>query len=275
MTDYVPVPDAEGINAPRDKNALRDILILIGGFFTALFILIYMTGFVTEIIVSRVSLETEIKWFQKLSSSQFKSEGSAETIDAIKHIHQKVQSFVAFPVSLSVTCDEEVNAYALPGGRIVLTSGLLQALKTENALIFVIGHEIGHFVNRDHLRGFGRQAAIGIVMSALGLGTDFSGFNYFGQMPMRYFQQHQESEADQYALKLVRSIYGHTKGSDEFFAFISQKESPTAKIFSSWVSTHPPTDERLRLVQSSYNSEVSHPLVGLAKPLQDMSFCNR
>ncbi len=57
------------------------------------------------------------------------------------------------------------------GGHILLFQGLLDILKTENSLSFVIGHELGHFKNRDHLRGLGR----GIVLTALS--ATFTGAN--------------------------------------------------------------------------------------------------
>ena len=65
--------------------------------------------------------------------------------------------------------EQSPNAFALPGGWIGVTTGLLAEVDSENELAFVLGHEIGHFRNRDHLKGLGRGLALGIVLSAVGL----------------------------------------------------------------------------------------------------------
>ena len=56
----------------------------------------------------------------------------------------------------------------------MVSTGLLEQTASENELAFVVGHEIGHFRNRDHLRGLGRGVAFGLVLAALstsGAGT--------------------------------------------------------------------------------------------------------
>ena len=48
--------------------------------------------------------------------------------------------------------------------------GLLENVESENELAFVLGHELGHFRNRDHLRGLGRGIAFSLVLVAGGRG---------------------------------------------------------------------------------------------------------
>jgi Zn-dependent protease with chaperone function len=60
---------------------------------------------------------------------------------------------------------DAVNAMAVPGGKMVVFSGLLDSLSSTNGLMFVLAHEVGHFKNRDHLRLMGR----GIVLSILAM----------------------------------------------------------------------------------------------------------
>lgn len=66
-----------------------------------------------------------------------------------------------------------INAMALPGGHIVVFSGLLDKVSSENELTFVLAHEMGHYAHRDHLRGLGRGLAL-MALSALLLGPDSS-----------------------------------------------------------------------------------------------------
>ncbi|MCA9771470.1 MAG: M48 family metallopeptidase, partial [Myxococcales bacterium] len=70
---------------------------------------------------------------------------------------------------VSVIDAPEPNAMAMPGGRILVTQGLLDRVESENELASVLGHELGHFHGRDHLRGLGRSA--GIALLSVGLGA--------------------------------------------------------------------------------------------------------
>ena len=56
--------------------------------------------------------------------------------------------------------DKTVNALAIPGDRVIIYQGLLTEVQSENELMMVLGHELGHFANRDHLRGLSRQILI-------------------------------------------------------------------------------------------------------------------
>ena len=66
-----------------------------------------------------------------------------------------------------------VNAFALPGGRVVLFRGLIDAAETPDEIAGVFAHEIGHVVNRDPARGALRSAgSIGVLGLLFG---DFAG----------------------------------------------------------------------------------------------------
>jgi Zn-dependent protease with chaperone function len=63
--------------------------------------------------------------------------------------------------------DPRINAMALPGGNIVVFSALIKETGSENELAFVLAHELGHFANRDHLRGLGRRLLLLTASAAL------------------------------------------------------------------------------------------------------------
>ena len=126
-----------------------------------------------------------------------------------------------FPLRVSIADDFTPNAFALPGGRIIVTEGLLGSVESESELALVLGHEIGHFEQRDHLRGLGRGLALGLV----GLGLELGGAG--GAMSLvegaigfadRHFDRDQESGADRFGLGLVWSEYGDVSGATDFFA---------------------------------------------------------
>lgn len=78
-----------------------------------------------------------------------------------------------YPLTVHVLDHQMVNAFALPGGRIVFFRGLIEAAKHPDEVAAVFAHEIGHVVNRDPARGALRSAgSIGVLGLIFG---DFAG----------------------------------------------------------------------------------------------------
>jgi predicted Zn-dependent protease len=143
-----------------------------------------------------------------------------------------------------------VNAAAIPGDRVLIYAGLLKQMQSENELMMVLGHELGHFVNRDHLRGLGRSLVIQLVLSAFFGDTGslqsiaLSGIAALGQAQ---FSQGQEKEADEVGLKLLYGAYGQASGATDFFARMSQKEGAGSKL--DILATHPPSKQRIEALE--------------------------
>jgi Zn-dependent protease with chaperone function len=100
---------------------------------------------------------------------------------------------------------------ALPGGGVVVTSGLLDILETEEELMFVLGHELGHFVHRDHLRGMGRAIVVQLLLGMMSLttGVDASlGLEIaFGAMTSAHSRE-QEVHADAVGAEVLATLKG-------------------------------------------------------------------
>ena len=141
--------------------------------------------------------------------------------------------------------DATVNAMALPGDVVVIYRGLLKEVKSENELMMVLGHELGHFAHRDHLRGLGRGLILRIVLAYFmgdvgGLqSAAVSGLQVISQSQ---FSQSQEREADEFGLTLLYDTYGHVAGATDFFARLSEKSGGNL----AFLSTHPVPEKRVR-----------------------------
>jgi predicted Zn-dependent protease len=246
MNDYVPKPDLEGINAPEKENHLKDVTILVVGFLAIISALYFSLGFISDSILSRLSLETEIKWF----GGGFTKETKATPSPELKNLVERINQFVDFPLNVSVMCSKEKNAFAFLGGRVFVTSGLIESLKSENALAFVIGHEIGHIVNRDNLKGMGRAVLMQLGAGLMGF-SESQGVSSISSMLTLKFGREAEESADKYGLNLLRKLYGHTNGAEEFFAMMAKDESSIERTLSRFASTHPPSADRLEKVKAS------------------------
>jgi len=136
------------------------------------------------------------------------------------------------------------NAMALPGGLIVVTAGLLDQVESENEFAFVLGHELGHFKNRDHMRALGRGLVLAIFFTAIS-GDDVAGIGIkTADLALRGFSRRQETEADRFGLMVVNAEYGHV---DEAWRLFERWDVRDNKFtgFVTYLSTHPETGERI------------------------------
>ncbi len=212
--------------------------------------LYFIIGFTVDFFVSRISFETEAKIFQQYQLPVPGHEGAGnkkhiETAGAILGKLRTSPRVPPLPYQLVLVEHEMPNAFAFPGGRIGVTTGLLDVLKDDIEIAFVIGHELGHFNNRDHLQGMGR--AIGFrIITAIIFGSG-SGAESFGDMIdfviQRGYSQDREKQADRFGLELVHSVYGQVDGVDRLFQIL--REERDLPEWAYMFSTHPSPDERI------------------------------
>jgi predicted Zn-dependent protease len=82
------------------------------------------------------------------------------------------------PWHFAVNDSDHVNAFAAPGGNIIITRGMMRLLRNESELAGVIGHEVVHVVNKHHLSAIRKNAFMGLLgqgVSAAAQGTRSQG----------------------------------------------------------------------------------------------------
>jgi Zn-dependent protease with chaperone function len=148
---------------------------------------------------------------------------------------------------LVVIDEEDLNAFALPGGTIAVTRGLLASAESENELAFVLGHELGHFAGRDHLRAIGRGLILGFALRAvIGAGAgDAAVPKLASELASRGFARDQERDADAFALRLLAAEYGHVAGADAFFRRLPDAHAGLGTRAAAWLATHPVSESRI------------------------------
>ena len=158
-----------------------------------------------------------------------------------------------------------VNAMALPGGHIVLYRGLLDRVESENELAMILGHELGHFAERHHLKGLGRGLVL-LVLSATLLG-DQNGITQFLRNSLAKvesrFSRRQEQQVDEFSLHLLQKTYDHVAGATDFFERI-QKEEPEGPL-AYFFASHPSPVNRVAFLNELIAS--AHYPIGEKTPL--------
>ena len=142
---------------------------------------------------------------------------------------------------------DTVNAFALPGGFIVLFRGLLAATPRAETLAGVLAHGVQHVVHRHATRALLEHASTGLLIGALS--GDVSGILAYGLESartlgvLRYSRQHEE-EADAAGLRLLVAAEIDPRGMIEFLEQLRQEhgDGPGALRY---LSTHPVPSARI------------------------------
>ncbi len=150
--------------------------------------------------------------------------------------------------------DPVVNAFALPGGFVYVTRGILPYLQSEGALALVMGHEVGHVTARHGAQRLTRQQllGLGIGISTL-LGERFALVTGLasagGQLLMLGYGRDDERQSDQLGVTYgTRAGFDTTDGA-AFFDTLA-KLSGDRGVLPSWTSTHPDPGERSESVRA-------------------------
>ena len=158
--------------------------------------------------------------------------------------------------------DEQVNAFALPGGKIGVYTGLLEVAKNQHQLAAVIGHEVGHVIaehgnermSQSTLINLGTQAVgqvlaanevaqSGPIMAAIGLGMQVG-----VQLP---FSRTHESEADVIGLELMAKSGFNPRQSVDLWQNMDKASSGNRPL--ELLSTHPSPQSRIKNLQAHMN----------------------
>ncbi len=157
------------------------------------------------------------------------------------------------------------NAFALPGGQIIVYRGILDLMHNESELFGLLGHEVGHVVERHGVKRIARSAALGLITSLL-LG-DANGISAIlisnGQQLVNLsYDRDEELEADMFGLRAVQRAGIDARGIVTLFT--SLKDAEGSEGWLAFLSTHPDIDERLKIlnaeivkvISSSYRSRL-------------------
>jgi predicted Zn-dependent protease len=145
-----------------------------------------------------------------------------------------------------------VNAFAVPGGFIYLTRGILQHMNNEAEMAAVLGHEIAHVTARHSVT----QISQGQLMNlGLGLGSIFStrfqqvgGLAQMGLevLSLKYSRDH-ERESDQLGLEYMARVGYDPMQMSEFFQVFDAMREESGQAIPNWLATHPAPPDRIQM----------------------------
>lgn len=172
----------------------------------------------------------------------------------VQHAHYKNE----FDYEFHILNDSVPNAWALPGGKIVINRGLLTEMKSEAELAAVMGHEIIHADSRHGARqqSKGMLTQAGAVASLILVGTQVDsqqamqvaglGINLGAQLVTTKFGRDAERESDEYGMRYMSQAGYDPQGAVELQeTFLKLSEGRNQDWLSGLFASHPPSRERV------------------------------
>jgi predicted Zn-dependent protease len=147
--------------------------------------------------------------------------------------------------NLTVLRDTSVNAFAAPGGFIVVTSGLLRAARTPEELAGVLAHEIQHVTRRHSTRAIIREMPLRLAISALfgGSGVEAAA-GMVGSLGALRYRRADEVEADLEGMRLLNAAHVDPAGMISFMRTLETRYESAPRL-ASYLSSHPRTADRI------------------------------
>ena len=143
------------------------------------------------------------------------------------------------------------NAFALPGGTMVMTDDFVKQFPNPDILAGVLGHEIGHVVDQHGLKRIYRSLSLYLLIAFLAgdTGPILEDIVLEGNVLLSLsFSRTQESEADEFGLTLSNDAGFNPTGLRQFFEKMDQKFG--GREPAQWMSTHPNSAARVKAIDA-------------------------
>ena len=201
------------------------LLALVAG---SLWVLSYFTG----IVAAMVPVAAEQRWtaalWREVDAGMPPSRATQRNrlADVVARIVERHGGGRYPDFRVGIIVDERAVVHGLPGGLLLVTTGMLDLATSENALAYVLAHEIAHLRRGESLRALGRMLlVVGLLdlarwpeerLSAMLIGA--------GLLADQPFPGAAEAAADRFALEALMGEYGHVNGPAALLAALGRQE---------------------------------------------------
>ena len=184
-------------------------------------------------------------------------------VDAIGKDLLQYSNDSRFEYTFRILDTEVINAFALPGGYIYVTRGLMSYLNNEAQLAVVLGHEIGHVAANHAVEQYTNN-----VLASIGLAVGGAVFEDLGpllgaaqtglQLLFLKYGRDDESQSDTLGVMYAsRAGYDAAEGA-KFFETLSRLQEQAGSAIPTWASTHPdPTDREEKIIAKAAEWEAA------------------
>lgn len=228
------------------------IAVVLGGYYYAL---PWVSDKVAYAIPDSVSVVLGEKVLESLDSRWEPSELSKAEQEAIRsRVEQHLTQLEALPYQVEIvfrSSELGANAFALPGGKIVLLDELVALSKNQQQLDSIILHELGHIHHRHMLKRLVYSSVLSVGVALLtgessGIVDNLAGASVF--VLSSGYSREAEIQADAFAREAMLKVYGDAKPMAEMFELFRNQGY---EELPEWLSTHPDLDKRIEAAKGN------------------------
>lgn len=255
--DYLLALQAEREKPWINKKSTRErgrVLLFIGGFVGSLLLLyLLLVPFISEKLAGTVEPETE----RQLGDAVFEAMALDSAQDStasilLNEFFAAMEVETPYRIRIMAVRDNTVNAFALPGGRIVVYTGLLEQISSYPELAALLSHEFIHVHNRHAtksiFRKLGSQVFLGLVFGNMGAVTTVL-VNHADDLKSLTYSRSLEKEADLEGLTLLLHRKIDPAGFTSLFRHL--KAAAPASALPEFLASHPDIDKRIFLIKEA------------------------
>ncbi|MFZ1844840.1 MAG: M48 family metallopeptidase, partial [Nitrospira sp.] len=205
-----------------------------------------MVWFGSDLIVEWAVARIPVQWEQKLGETVYQDFLSKETVlkegPAVSAVQEMTQRMTAkipnnpYTFQVSVVQSPMVNAFALPGGYVVVFTGLMKKAESGEEVAGVLSHELNHVLQRHGMERLVKMMGLAAVVSIL-VGDQQGLIGLARQLGLELatlkFGREQETEADVTGIRLLSDARIAPDGMIRFFERLSEKDKERVELFSS------------------------------------------
>lgn len=194
----------------------------------------------------------ELTWeYYSMGEDEIKNKNIKQTVDSLVNHIATANGIDTNSIKIHIINTNEVNAFALPDGHLVLNSQLIIESKNQEELLGVISHELAH-IQLDHINEkLTQEIGLTVLLSAISGSNNQVIGNIVHTLSSTAFDRKKEEEADLTAIIYLEKANVNPIPFADFLRRISKNESNTE--FENWISTHPNSKERSKSVFRKIN----------------------
>ena len=242
----------------RRRRHIKLVWRSIGATLVAMVISVILIWWQYDRILGYVAAKIPISTEQKIGQAGLAQLKTRDAIiennaaaEAVRKIGSRLTQGSRYKYQWVIARNSTVNAFAMPGGVVIVNSALIEKIDSADELAAVLAHEVQHVEQRHTLKSMlnslGWAAILTVALGDVGaLATVIA-----HQAGTMYYGRDLEVQAD----KLGFAALIHAKIKPEgFVSFLQKLKRIDGSEVPSWLSSHPATDERIQILQQLVNT---------------------
>jgi Zn-dependent protease with chaperone function len=208
--------------------------------------------YVLPFAAEKLATAMPISWEEELGNSVYEKYVNAKDIDVensarLNQFFKELHFKSAYKPSLVIVKDNMVNAFALPGGKIIVYEGILRKMNSADELAALLSHEFSHVELKHSTKNIARSLSSALLLTVLfGDATGITALviQNADQLKQLGYSRNLEHEADENGLRLLKEQSINPQGMADLFNTLKLEEGEDNGQYA-FLSTHPLTKDRI------------------------------